>query len=40
MCIRDRDEPSNHLDAETKEALQQALQDFQGTVLLLSLIHI
>ena len=34
------DEPTNHLDLESREALEAALQAFEGAVLLLSLIHI
>ena len=30
------DEPTNHLDALAKEALKEALQEFPGTVLLVS----
>lgn len=30
------DEPTNHLDVQAKEALQTALQEFSGTVLLVS----
>lgn len=30
------DEPANHLDAETKECFQQALQGFSGAVILVS----
>lgn len=30
------DEPTNHLDVQAKEALQSALMDFSGTVLLVS----
>ncbi len=30
------DEPTNHLDVYAKEALQQAVQDFKGTVILVS----
>lgn len=30
------DEPTNHFDAETKDALQQALQNFEGSILLVS----
>ncbi len=30
------DEPANHLDAETKNCFQQALQDFPGAVILVS----
>ena len=34
------DEPTNDLDLETLDLLQELLADYQGTVLLLSLIHI
>ncbi|MDR4986465.1 ABC transporter ATP-binding protein [Bacillus cereus] len=30
------DEPTNHLDIETKQALQEALQQYKGTVLIVS----
>ncbi|UVI29479.1 ABC-F family ATP-binding cassette domain-containing protein [Paenibacillus spongiae] len=30
------DEPTNHLDIHAKEALKQALQDYKGTILLVS----
>ena len=30
------DEPANHLDTETKNCFQQALQDFPGAVILVS----
>jgi ATP-binding cassette subfamily F protein 3 len=30
------DEPTNHLDLPAREVLQQVLQDFQGTILLVS----
>lgn len=30
------DEPSNHLDIETKEVIEKSLRDFNGTVLLVS----
>lgn len=30
------DEPTNHLDAATKEALKRALQDYKGTILVVS----
>jgi ATPase subunit of ABC transporter with duplicated ATPase domains len=30
------DEPTNHLDVDAKEELQKALQEFRGTILLVS----
>lgn len=30
------DEPTNHLDLKTKDILKQALQDFDGTLILVS----
>ena len=30
------DEPTNHLDMKTKDILKQALQDFEGTIILVS----
>ena len=30
------DEPTNHLDVDAKEALKKAINDFKGTVLLVS----
>lgn len=30
------DEPTNHLDVQAKEALKKALEEFAGTVLLVS----
>ncbi len=30
------DEPTNHLDVEAKEELKRALQEYKGTVLLIS----
>ena len=36
MCIRDRDEPSNDLDVETLRALEDALLEFAGCVLVIS----
>jgi ATP-binding cassette, subfamily F, member 3 len=30
------DEPTNHLDIPAQETLQEALQDYQGTILLVS----
>ena len=34
------DEPTNHLDIKSKSVLKQALIKFDGTLILLSLIHI
>ena len=34
------DEPTNHLDITSKEILEKALNDYTGTILYLSLIHI
>ena len=30
------DEPTNHLDLKTKDVLKQALQDFDGTLIIVS----
>ena len=30
------DEPTNHLDVEAKDELKRAIQDFKGTVILVS----
>ena len=30
------DEPTNHLDQDAKDALKKAIQDYKGTVLLVS----
>ena len=34
------DEPTNHLDVDAKDELKRALQEYRGSILLLSLIHI
>ena len=36
MCIRDSDEPTNDLDVETLQALEEGLESFPGCAVVIS----